>query len=330
MPRRSHYAAALTVAVSLAAAMTVAVPAAQATTSAAVIVTPAQARVIEAAYDVTNNKANATNDIALQDKHEEGGARALDDALFRVAIKVGVASDTPYKAEGVQVFVPRQTSYPAFFLSYIHPKFSGEATSKYVSATLFERDSAASTWKATEATFFSAGDAAKLTVDKDGYIPTLVPSTLSVSPAKLYAAWIAAQNAIGKGGKPSAAWAYNSVMRGVVLPAADVTDDHLVSSSAHFPALCLASTAGGLCFLTTTIVADFSLTPAEIAAGNRYPIVNSGDQVNAGGVALGSYTSLHVVEQRAVAIDVPRLRGKGGLALLGFNYGATSGRGTLG
>src|ERR1700712_2596928 len=165
-PRRL---AALTAAASM--VVTLAAPLARAATPA-VVVTPAQAQAIVASYIVVNNKANATYDTALQDKHEEGAARAVDDALFRIARKVGVGPLPASAAVGTKVFVPRQTGYPAVFVALLHPKLKGQAASAFTAAFVFRRDSAKATWKVADGTTFPGAGPA-LTLGADGYLPTL-------------------------------------------------------------------------------------------------------------------------------------------------------------
>jgi hypothetical protein len=328
MSRRLQHLAVLTATASL--VVTMASPLAHAATgAAAVVVTPTQAKAIVQAYEKANNKANATFDTALQDKHEEGAAKAVDDAVFRVAKKVGVLPFPAVTAVGVKVLVPRQTAYPAIFVAFLHPKEAGQSTAKFTDALVFKRDSASSPWRVADGTAFPAA-APAFTVDKDGYIPALTTSALSVTPAQVYPSWIKAQNVAGRGGTASATWAQNSLFkRFVALPAAATVDNRLTASSAHFAPLCVASVTGALCFVSTAIVDDVGLTKAERAAGDGYKVSTVDDQASLGGVAPGVYVALHVVGQRSVAIIVPRRGGKGGVALVGYVSQATAGRGTL-
>ena len=291
------------------------------------VVTPAQAKVVVLAYNVANNKANATYDTALQDKHEEGPARAVDDALFRVARKVGIGPLPANSLVGTKVYVPRQTSYPAVFVAFSHPQEKGEPVSTFTAAFVFRKDSSKATWKLADETNF-AGAGPAMAVGKDGYLATVAPSTLQMTPALLYPSWIVAQTLAGRGANAPAYWARTGLFkRYVVLSAALATHDRRVASSEHFAPICVASAAGALCFVSTLLSDDLTLTPAEVAAGAGYHVDTADDQMALGGVDRGVYLSLHLVSQRSVAIAVPRKGGKGGLQLLAFDTEAIAGRG---
>ena len=324
MPRPLRSLAALTATASL--LVTLAAPLARAS-PVVVVVTPAQAQAIVLSFIAVNNKANATYDTVLQDKHEEGAARAVDDALFRIAKRVGVGPLPATAAVGTRVFVPRQTGYPAVFVALLHPKLKGQPASAFTAAFVFRRDSARATWKVADGTTFPGAGPA-LALGADGYLPTLRPQTLLATPTALYPLWIAAQNRAARGATVPAVWARNSLFRKyIVLSASAAAHDRVGASSAHFAPLCVASTVGALCFVVTTTVDDLTLSPAEVAAGAGYRVDTVDQQISLGGIDRGVYDNLHFVSQRSVAITVPRKGAKGTLQLVGYDSEAVAGRG---
>lgn len=322
MHRRVRHPA---VVVALAALVVTGPPAAAATPKQ--VVTPAQAKAIVQAYSVANNKANATYDTAAQDRHEEGPARTVDDALFGIARKLSLGPLPASSLVDVRVYVPRQTAYPAVFVAFAHAQLKGEPVEPFTAAFVFRRDSATATWKLADETNFGAAPP-RLTLDSGGYLPALRPATLLVTPAVLYPSWIVAQTLAGRGANAPPAWTRTSLFkRFVVLSPTLAEHDQRIARSEHFAPVCVASVAGALCFVSTLLTDDLTLTPAEVAAGAGYHVDTSDDQMTLGGVDRGVYLSLHLVSQRSVAVSVPRKGGKGGLALVAFDTAALAGRG---
>jgi hypothetical protein len=142
---------------------------------------------------------------------------------------------------------------------------------------------------------------------------------------------LTAQAAAAAGGRPSPAWAFNSVWRHDLTVAAHFRPDFIETvSSTHRPPVCFADVAGALCFVSTVEVQQETLTPEELASGVRWKVASADDQVNNGGVAQGSYIALHIVAERESALQVPRKGSSAKIAVLCESWDALSGDGTIG
>jgi hypothetical protein len=329
MPSRRSLSAALTVFALLTAGT--AVPAYAQTAVAPVVVTPAQALAVLKGYTATVNTANKTYNTALRDTVEGGAARLLDDADYRLSTLLGYSTYLPIKDVSPRVLVPRQAHYPAVFVALTRLKYGTQPAGTYTYALLFQKASATAAWKMTASPDFSSADIPKFAPDKDGYLPSLDPSTLSVTPAALYPALLKAENLAGAGKKPSAAWAYNSLWRNyLTVPVSATLDVHESFASTHLAPVCLSSRTGALCIASSTNVEVDTLTQAELASGSRYVIDSQDLQYNAGGIAQGRYTQLRTVGQRQVAIIVPRKHSTTKLTVTGLLWGPISGTGSVG
>ncbi|MDX6254497.1 MAG: hypothetical protein QOJ11_831 [Frankiales bacterium] len=303
------------------------------------VVTPAQAASIVKAYLRANNAANAHFNRALQDRHEAGSAAVIDDAYFRIAVKVGLPPVAPFQASGLKVYVPRQPRYPALFVAYYHAKFSGKPAARDTSVALFQRRSARDTWRVISEPTIPAGfEVPKFVVGPDGYLPTLAGTTLAYSPTRLNKLWIAAQTADAAGKPIAAVWARTALLKtfGQSTSPLNAATRRVVSErdtfkSSPFAPVCVASRRGALCFVSTTFRSAVTVPPALRATGYRLWILSSSDQYYSGGLPLGrNYVALTVASQREAAIEVPRAGSPGGLRLLAQNFGRLSGTGTRG
>jgi hypothetical protein len=149
------------------------------------VVTPVSARQIMDADRRLNDQANASLDLAIQDRHETGAAAQIDDAIFREMHAAGDnAFAYPERETNLQAFVPRQHGYPAEFL--------GEWTSSAsdgslgTSMGLFVRPTAADPWRVTlyiYAAHDSPDPLPDIAVDKDGYALPLPPAAMKAVSA---------------------------------------------------------------------------------------------------------------------------------------------------
>lgn len=331
MPLKRALAASLASVVPIALLLTGAAAPAAAATAPPSVVTPAQALAIVKTFQAANNKAFDHNDQALLAKVEGGSARDIDAADLRISAKLGFHFDgDDITALGTKVYVPRQTHYPAVFLAVFRPKFGTDKPERYTSATLFQKAGRTSAWKVTDQPAIATGTVA-FSVDKAGYIPTLVPSTLAVSPTAFSPAVLKGLNRAGSGRAPSAAWAFNSTWRNYLfVPKADRADVHWAYTSSHHAPVCLAAKAGGLCFASATMVRSYKLTSTELSTGVRWVVDSANLQFEYGGVAQGDYTTLRTVAQRQVAVLVPRKGSTAKLQLVAETWGPITGKGTLG
>ncbi|MDX6257037.1 MAG: hypothetical protein QOJ11_3371 [Frankiales bacterium] len=330
MPSPTRALAALTTAVALSALTSIGASAAQAAAPAKVVVTPAQALAVVGSVARTLNKADLDYNTALQDTVETGAARVADDGDFRISKLVGFPPYRPFSYVGTRIYLPRQTHYPARFLALTHGKSAGQPASKDTVALVFQRASASSRWKLSAAVSFAPAAVPAITVGKDGYLPDLAPSTLAVTPKAMYPALLKAQGIAARGGKPSAAWAYNSLWRSrLSLPAAQAVDTHETFSSTHLAPICFASKIGALCLTSTKVVRLETSTAQELAAGVYWNVNSPDDRYSEGGVAQGRYSAIRTVAQRQLAVVIPRKQAKTKLAVTAENWSPISGRGTL-
>jgi hypothetical protein len=329
MPSTRSLSAALTTFALLIAGT--ATPAYATAAAAPVVVTQAQALAVLKAYTATVNKANKTYDTALRDTVEGGAARLLDDADYRLSAIVDYKPYLPIKNVTPRVLVPRQTHYPAVFVALTRTQYGTNPVGKFSYAMVFQKASSTAAWKMTASPTFAAADLPTFAPDKDGYLPALDTSTLSVTPAALYPALLKAENLAGSGKKPSPAWANNSVWRDdVTVAQADVADYRETYASSHLAPVCIASRTGALCIASSIDLQLATLGATEVAAGTRYDIDSPDLQYNAGGIAQGRYLQIRTVAQRQVAIIVPRKHSATKLAVTGLLWGPISGTGVLG
>ncbi|MDX6211082.1 MAG: hypothetical protein QOF82_169 [Frankiales bacterium] len=330
MPRPSRALAALTLTAALTTATTIGASGAQAAATAKVVVTPAQALAVVSSVARTQNKADLNYDIALQDTVETGAARMADDGDFRISKIVGYSPYPPFSYVGTRVYLPRQTHYPALFLALTHVKTAGQRTSTDTLALVFQRASASARWKVSAEVSFAAGAVPAFSVGSNGYLPALAPSTLAVTPTAMYPALLTAQGLAARGGKPSAAWAYNSLWKTQLsLSAAQAADTHETFSSTHLAPVCFASKVGALCLTSTKEVRLETSTAQELAAGIFWNVRTVDDRYNEGGVALGSYATIRTVALRQLAVLIPRKQAKAKLAVTAAIETPIAGSGTL-
>ena len=108
-----------------------------------------------------------------------------------ISRKVGLPALPAFKAVGLQVFVPRQTTYPAVFVASFHQQVKGYPAGTGTMLLLFERPTASDRWSATYWTYQRHGDAGPhFAVGKDGYIPVFSPYGLAATPRVLKKKWV--------------------------------------------------------------------------------------------------------------------------------------------
>jgi hypothetical protein len=329
MPRPRRALAALTITAALSAAATIGASAAQAAATAKVVVTPAQALAVVSSVAKTQNKADLSYDSALLDTVETGAARMADDGDFRISKVVGYPPYPPFSYVGTRVYLPRQTHYPAQFLALTHVKTAGHPASTDSLALVFQRASASSRWKLSAQVSFARGSVPAFTVGSSGYLPALAPSTLAVTPTAMYPALLTAQGLAARGGKPSAAWAYNALWKTQLsLTAGQAADTHETFSSTHLPPVCFASKLGALCLTSTKEVRLETSTAQELTAGIYWNVNTIDDRYNEGGVAQGSYATIRTVALRQLAVLIPRKQANAKLAVTAESWTPMAGRGT--
>jgi hypothetical protein len=114
------------------------------------VILPADARQIIEDLQARSEKANATLDTALQDSVEASPARDIDDAFFKGFKAKGQTSagQVTRRLEDAQVYVPRQTKYPARFFAFVKLANADDPTAPLISRLrIYEKSAADEPWK---------------------------------------------------------------------------------------------------------------------------------------------------------------------------------------
>jgi hypothetical protein len=118
-----------------------------------------------------NDRANATLDVDLQDRHETGAAARIDDDAFRRLLVAGkTAVPGAVQTNGSRAFVPRQSDYPAEFLGQWTE--TGADGTHGTTLGLFVRLAPGDAWRVTLYVYApsdSPDPLPELAVDRDGY-----------------------------------------------------------------------------------------------------------------------------------------------------------------
>jgi S1-C subfamily serine protease len=221
--------------------------------SAGQVLAPSGVASIVSSDTAVNNRANATLSITLQDSHESCLQQVLDDATYRGTLAAGSG---PLGGSFDQVpehaFVPRESSYPAFFSVLAKDQAASQSTTNNL--LTYVKTSSTAKWKLASSSEILGPTAAGVTVptvatDGEGYATSLAPTStdgLVTAPAKVAAELASAFTSEAASGKLppgiSAQFGPN-----------DVADPHSIATS-----------YGKLGTVTTQFT---STTPAAAAAG---------------------------------------------------------------
>ncbi len=314
------------------ASLMVAVPAGAVTP--APVVTPTQAKAIVTHWVATMNKAEATYDRKLLATVTSAETLAIIDARFRISHHVGLAHRPGYKAVGLQVFVPPQTTRPALFAVSFHEQKSGKAPTKFLTLMVFRQPSASTAWRATNLTYIRpGGPVPHFVVGKDGYIPALNSAALSITPKFLNAKWIALEETAVLGHPLSSQWArtplLNDLGSGFAPNDARSVFYGKVSPTAY-PPLCLAAVGGALCFLSSAELFRSTMRAQPVAQGWRFILKTPEDRYEYGGIAAGNYTQLSANYLTEVGVLLPSAHSTQKFQLLSIFGDPVSGSGVRG
>lgn len=172
------------------------------------VVTPADVAGIVATDSAVNNRANAAFSIPLQDGHETCLQDTLDDLAFRGAQATGAkSSGGSFNQVPEQAYVPRESSYPAYFSVLAADVSKGEP--KTNNLLTYVKLSSGASWKLDGVSEILGPTAAGVGVpapalDAGGYATPLDPSGtdgLVMAPDKVAPAVAAAFDAQARSGK---------------------------------------------------------------------------------------------------------------------------------
>jgi S1-C subfamily serine protease len=141
------------------------------------VVTPGEVPSIVASDTATNNQANASVSIPLQDSHEACLQRILDDATYRGDLAAGTNTlGGSFDQVPSRTFVPRETAYPASFSVLAADRASSEPTTSNL--LTYVKTSASGRWKLTLSSEILGPTNAGVTVpvaatDAAGYVTRL-------------------------------------------------------------------------------------------------------------------------------------------------------------
>lgn len=247
---------------------------------------------IVASDTTTNNRANSSLSISLQDSHETCFEQLLDDATYRGDQAAGLGSlGESFDQIPSRTFVPREGRYPASFGVLVSDRASSQPTTNDL--LIYVKTSASAKWKLAFSSEIlgptNAGAAVPVAAtDSAGYVTSLNPTTtdgLRTAPDQV-ATRVAA--------------AFTSEARSGKLPAGisaqfgpnNVADPHAISAS-----------FSGIGTVTTEFTA---VTPTLVAAGKQsrdcpYPAFRLADGGALVTFAVFSQTVVHVTAGDIVA-----------------------------
>jgi hypothetical protein len=156
------------------------------------VILPADTRQIIEDLQAKIDEANATLDVALQDSIEASPARDIDDAFFKGFKAKGQTSagSTRRRLADAQVYVPRQTDYPARFFAFVKLANADDPAAPQISRLrVYEKSAADEPWKlALYVTVPRDFVLPEISVDSDGFAETVGEDEgdgLKVEPSRL-------------------------------------------------------------------------------------------------------------------------------------------------
>lgn len=154
------------------------------------ILLPADARAIVDDLHAGSDKANASLDRSLQDSIETSPAREIDDAVFAQLKAAGKASSPgPGAIREASTYVPRQTSYPGYFLAFVKTAPSGPGLPANSWLWLYEKSEEDEPWKFAMYVALPPDYAAPdIVVDADGFAEMVSKENgeaLKLAPSRL-------------------------------------------------------------------------------------------------------------------------------------------------
>ena len=145
------------------------------------VINQTQAKTVLQEWWPVSEKALATNDVSETDALEEGAAAQYDDGVTVDNLARKVNLRTIRKYTDTFVFVPKQTSYPAFFVGFVKttvyptsPQVVKPGT-PYIETLIFLRRNQGSPWKVVLNEGSGAGYPDLPAVDKDGFLTQAAP-----------------------------------------------------------------------------------------------------------------------------------------------------------
>lgn len=167
-------------------------PGDQVEVSADPVILPDEARTIAEEWNAEIDRANATLDRELQQALEVPPALEVDDALFRRLLALERTSATGATRELAQndVYVPRQTEFPARFVTFIRlANLDDPSAADLLRLRLFEKSSPGDPWQlALYVNLAQDFVLPEIELDEDGFAvtaPTGTESGLQVDPAEV-------------------------------------------------------------------------------------------------------------------------------------------------
>lgn len=156
------------------------------------VILPGDTRPIIEDLQAKIDEANATLDVALQDSIEASPARDIDDAFFKGFKAKGQTSagSTRRRLADAQVYVPRQTDYPARFFAFVKLANADDPAAPQISRLrVYEKSAADEPWKlALYVTVPRDFVLPEIRVDADGFAETVAGENgdgLKVAPSRL-------------------------------------------------------------------------------------------------------------------------------------------------
>ena len=217
------------------------------------VITPSEVDSIVTADTATNNKANSSLSTALQDSHESCLQDVLDDATYRGELATGATSlGGSFDQIPGRAFVPRDSSYPAYFSVLASDHASSEPTT--TSLLTYVKNAASARWKLSFSSEIlgptnTGVSVPQATTDSKGYATSLSATGtdgLQIAPDKVATRVASAFTAEAASGKLPA-WLTAE------LGPNGMADPHKI-----------AAAYSGLGTVTTTFT---TVTPSAVAAG---------------------------------------------------------------
>lgn len=143
-------------------------------------------------FNATSNKANAAHNPGLNSTIETGALGAIDRAGLESRKKLAPKGDPDYKPlrlSDARFLIPRQAGWPKFFVADTRSNRTDDGRWLLV----FQRDSAASDWRASYLAVLQDAELPRFVIGKDGYakpVPGGPRSELTVAPDELSDAYV--------------------------------------------------------------------------------------------------------------------------------------------
>jgi hypothetical protein len=168
------------------------------------VITPAQATGVVRTWWTANERAAQSSDPKVWTNLKSGLQEQLSEAVTAARAALKSPAPQPRPISKVQVYLSRQSSYPAFFtasLRTVTQDASGQITdTPDIEMLDFSRPSSSERWKLINGVALATNPVPQFQFDSDGYVvaPARVPAPL-IKPGQVSTAWTGYLNGVVQG-----------------------------------------------------------------------------------------------------------------------------------